>query len=172
MDMASPRYRRLSNQTPSARNRLPFFKLLSVGTHRQPTLQAIASLLVTLPDFILRPIAEDSTCLRHGTWRNQAGINLEVSSLLANIYNAKRFYLQCRGGRVFNNKTHLWALWATIVSDLARWAHWGDSDMEATGVKKGTFYCIKATCNIELTSRALTGPKACNWLCHRPPRRV
>ena len=78
------------------------------------------AIVINAPIFYDKTVLPQTTYLSHRTWRDQAGIDLEESSLLSSFHRARRCYVCCRGRRVILGLSQLWTLWPTAMTRLAR----------------------------------------------------
>lgn len=91
-----------------------------------------------------QPIAKDTTSLLYKRQKNQAGIDLKASWLLNIFPSAGRCYAQNQRKKLINSLTHLWALWATVMTVLTRSIHRCKNNMNFMGVANNSPTGIKA----------------------------
>lgn len=92
------------------------------------------------------PITEDVEYLIHRTRRNQ---DLEAECLLTSFHGAGKCYVHCLRSKIIISLTHLWILQAIIVTLLARYALWCNSDMNVMEITSCFLVQFKAYSGIK-----------------------
>lgn len=110
--------------------------------------------LVSFYNFTVRLLLK----IPHRAWRNQAGTDLEVSSLLTRSYSAGKCYACCPRSNAIISPTQLRILWATIMTGVGRHAHWCDSGSHSIGVTNH-FLIGSMACPMRWKPCMLIGPR-------------